>query len=240
MDNQNHEIKCSDYFESVEDNHPFDLTCTSWLIGQGIRYLQTTDERGETWFKYVTELLGSRKDAVEAIIQRARQASSYDIPLRWNLLYLLGEIADQNAAEFLIKVATDRLPEEKVNGGCEGTRDGEILIYTMAVEALKRISIRHPDNGSSILKIVSERPTKPILIEAVKAAIELGFKDRVQEVMHKDDHWMLGIRQARIDEIYVESERKDTKERGFTPPKISTSLSSSPGIACPTQRECTQ
>jgi len=56
------------------------------------------------------------------------------------------------------------------------------------------------------------------LIEAVKAAKDLGLKDKLLEILPTDDHWILDIRQARIEEISVDPERKDSNERGFTPP----------------------
>jgi hypothetical protein len=38
------------------------------------------------------------------------------------------------------------------------------------------------------LKVIS---TRPVLIEAVKAAIQLGLKDQVRELLPKEDHWIL-------------------------------------------------
>jgi len=143
MKNQIDKKRCNDHFEVTEGDHPFDLSSTAWLVGQGVRLLQSVDEQGKGSFRYVIELLSGREDAVGTIIQMARPKgnSSNDIPLRWNLLYLLGQVGNKNAVEFLVSTSVERLPEERQRGGCEGPNDGEMLVRTMAVEALKQISL---------------------------------------------------------------------------------------------------
>ena len=96
-DHQTDEKRCTDHFEVTEGDHPFDLhSFTAWLVGQGIRLLQSTDEQGKRSFRYVIELLSAREDAVRTIIQMAKpkRVSVNDISLRWNLLYLLGQVGD--------------------------------------------------------------------------------------------------------------------------------------------------
>jgi hypothetical protein len=106
----------------------------------------------------------------------------------------------------------------------------------MGVEALQRIAIRHPNAGEYVLKIVSEHPARPILMEAVKAAIDLGLKDKVAELVPRDEQWILDIRRARIEEIAVDPERRNMRERGFTPPKMPSRFTA-PTAKCHTQQE---
>ena len=87
-----------------------------------------------------------------------------------------------------------------------------------------------------LLKIVSERPARPILIEAVKVASELGLKEKVLELLPNEDHWILDIRRARTEEVFAEPERQDGKERGFTPPKTGA-LYTAPSTVCCTRKE---
>jgi hypothetical protein len=106
----------------------------------------------------------------------------------------------------------------------------------MAVHALQRVTRRHPEVSEQLLKIVSEKPARPILIEAVKVANELGLKEKVRDVLPKEDHWILDIRRARTEEFFAEPEREDGKERGFTPPKTGLQYTA-PQVACLTRKE---
>ena len=165
-----------------------------------------------------------------------RQVTSGDSSLRWNLLYVLGDVGDGTAADFLVRAALKPLPEAKEDGGCESDRDMEMLVCTMAVHAIQRVAGRYPEVSEYLLKIVSERPARPILIEAVKVAKELGLKEKVQALLPKEDHWILDIRRARTEEFFAEPERQDGKERGFTPPK-SGSLYTAPSAVCCRRKE---
>jgi hypothetical protein len=144
---------------------------------------------------------------------------------------VLGDAGDRGAADFLVHVALTRLPETRPEAGCESDRDMEILVGTMAIHALRNVAGRHPEVAEHVLKVVSARPVRPLLVEAVKVAGELGLKDRVREVLPKDDHWMLDIRKARTEEFFAEPDRQDGRERGFTPPR-SGALYTAPSAGC--------
>jgi hypothetical protein len=226
-----------DSLRAMAGNRPFDLSATAWLIGQGVQYLNTGDKEGQLAYQRVIELLRrSGGDLLETVITLFRQAKSGDAALRWNLLYVLGDAGRDDAADFLVRIALEQLPEANLDQGCEGARDAEMLVCTMAVHALRRVATRHPEVSEALLKIVSERPARPILIEAVKAANELGLKEKVQERLPKEDHWILEIRRARTEELFAEPEREDGKERGFTPPKPG-SLYTAPKAAYRTRKE---
>ena len=211
---------------------PFDGSATAWLVGQGVRYLNTADKEGELAYLRVAELLRHcAKDLPDTVTGLFRHAKSGDAALRWNLLYLLGDAGDARAAEFLVRTALERLPDATPDQGCEGARDVEMLVCTMAVHALHRVAGRHPEVSEMILKVVSERPARPILIEAVKVAGELGLKEKVKELLPKEDQWILDIRRARVEEVFAEPEREDGKERGFTPPRQGA-LRTAPNSAC--------
>jgi hypothetical protein len=221
--------------DSLEVNgcyRPFDISATAWLIGPGVRFLNTADKEGELAYQRVIEILRRcDKDLLQTVVELFRNEKSGDAPLRWNLLYILGDAGDGNAADFLVRTALKRLPDANPDQGCEGARDTEMLVCTMAIHALYRIAGRHPEISETLLKIVSERPARPILVEAVKFAIELGFKEKVQELLPKEDHWILDIRQARIEEVFADPEREDGKERVFTPPRTGA-LYTAPKVAC--------
>ena len=109
--------------DSLEVNaisRPFENSATAWLVGQGVRYLNTADKEGELAYLRVVELLrGCGKDLLETVIGLFRQAKSGDAPLRWNLLYVLGDAGNEGAADFLVRIALERLPEANPDGGCE-------------------------------------------------------------------------------------------------------------------------
>jgi hypothetical protein len=202
-----------------------------------VRYLNAADKEGELAYLRVIELLRHyNADILGIITGLFRQLKSGDAPLRWSLLYVLGDAGDKSAADFLSHAALKPLPERKDDEGCEGIRDAEMLVCTMAVHALHRIAERHPDASEQLLKIVSERPDLPILTEAVKVAAELGLKEEIGNLLSEEDHWILDIRRARTEELFAEPEREDGKERGFTPPKTGVHYTA-PQIASHTQRE---
>ncbi len=227
----------SDSLEVIPATRLFDKSATAWLLGQAVRYLNTADKEGELAYTRVVEILRRcSNDLLETVNGLFRQVKSGDTALRWSLLYVLGDVGDKGAVDFLVNAALKQLPEAKEDAGCESDRDMEMLVCTMAIHALHKVASRYPEVSQSLLKVVSARPARPILIEAVKVANQLGLKDRVREILPKDDHWILDIRQARIEEFFAEPERQDGKERGFTPPK-SGSLYTAPRAVCCTRKE---
>jgi hypothetical protein len=101
-----------DSLEVNAGNRPFDISATAWLVGQGVRYLNTADKEGELAYLRVVEVLRRcGKDLLETVIGLFRQAKSGDAALRWNLLYVLGDAGDGGAADFLVRAALERLPE---------------------------------------------------------------------------------------------------------------------------------
>lgn len=224
-----------DKLECNGEHRPFDWSATAWLIGQGVQYLNTADKEGELAYLRIVELLRCcGRELLNTVIRLYRQAGVGDAMLRWNLLCILGDTGDRSAAEFLVGSALAPIPEAAPDQGCEGPRDMEMLIRTMAVHALHRIAERNPEASEALLNVVSGHPIRPILIEAIKCAHQLGLKERVQELLPKDDHWMLDIRRARIEEVFADPERTDGKERGFTPPR-SGDLYTAPKIGCCTR-----
>ena len=227
----------SDSLEVKAAIRPFDKSATAWLLGQAVRYLNTASKEGEFEYTRVVEVLCRCScDLLETVTGIFFQVKGGDTTLRWSLLYVLGDVGDESATDFLVGAALKPLPEKKDGEGCESDQDMEMLVSTGAVHALHRVATRHPQVADHVLKIISERPAQPILIEAVKVAAELGLKERAQELLPKEDHWILGIRRARPQELFAEAEREDGKERGFTPPK-SGSLYTAPSVDCCKRKE---
>jgi hypothetical protein len=227
----------SDSLEVKATVRPFDRSATGWLLGQAVHYLNSADEGAAFEYARVVEVLRRCSgDLLEAVNEIFLQVKGGDTSLRWNLLYVLGDVGDENAADFLAGTALNPLPESKDGEGCESARDMEMLVSSGAVHALHRVATRHPQATDQVLKVIAARPAQAILIEAVKVAGELGLREKVQELLPKDDHWILDIRQARHQELYAEPEREDGKERGFTPPK-SGSLYTAPNVVCCNEKE---
>jgi hypothetical protein len=225
-----------DRLEAGAGRRPFDHSATAWLVGQGVRYLNAADKEGELAYRRVVELLLRCEDLVGTVAGLMRASPSGDTPLRWCLLYLLGDAGGAAAAEFLVNAALEKLPDKHPDDGCESLADTETLVRTMAVHALGSIAGRHPEAAEHIMTIVSKRPERAILIEAVKVGRELGLADKIRDLLPKEDHWILDIRRARTEELFAEAEREDGKERGFTPPKTG-SLRTSPQSACCIRKE---
>lgn len=209
----------------------FDGSSTTWLIGEAVKHLNSAGPEAELAYVRTVELLGRCEDLVKTMGGLLRRMHGGDAPLRWSLLHVLGDAGSVNAADLLASTALERLPEAEPGEGCEGTRDVETLVRTMAVVALQRIAGRHREAADHVLRVVSRRPERAILIEAVKAARDLGLADRVRETLSKEDLWILDIRRARTEELLAEPEREDAKERGFTPPKFGK-LYTAPHVSC--------
>lgn len=232
MSCENQTADGSDSLQVNASSRPFDISATAWLLGEAVRYLNTADKEGEFGYTRVVEILRRcSDDLLETLSKLFRQVKSGDTTLRWNLLYVLGDVGDGRAAEFLVRTALNPLPEAREDLGCETDRDMEMLVSTMAVHALEKVARRDPQVSEHLLKIVAEKPARPILIEAVKVAAELGLKDKVRDLLPQEDHWILDIRKAKTQEVFAEPEREDGKERGFTPPK-SGSLYTAPSSVC--------
>lgn len=227
----------SDSLEVVAATRLFDKSATAWLLSQAVSYLNSADKEGELAYTRVVEVLRHcSDDLLETVKALFRQVKSGDTALRWNLLYVLGDAGDAATVDFLVHAALKQLPEVKEDAGCESDRDMEMLVSTMAVHALRKVADRYPDVSRSLLTVVSAKPARPILIEAVKVANQLGLKDHLRDILPKDEHWILDIHQARVEEFFADPDRKDGKERGFTPPR-SGALYTAPRIACCERKE---
>ena len=221
----------SDRTEGSGGRRYFDESAVAWLVGESVRHLHGEGKEDELYYQRTIELLRGLKDATDAIVRLAQQVDRDDTSMHWSLLHVLGDVGQAQAAGFLVESALARLPEHDPKQGCEGPRDSHMLVATMAVEALQRVATGNRDVADAVLKVVSARPERPILIEAVKAAVALGLRDRLHEILPKDDHWMIDLRRARVEEVHAEPEREDGKERGFTPPR-GRDLQTGPQICC--------
>ncbi len=218
MANKNVETDAGrDSLELDSASRPFDLSATAWLVGQAVTQLNTAGKEGEYLYGHTTKLLHDCEDAKETIIRLFLQTTQDDAPLRWSLLYVLGDVADSSAADFLVDLATTQLPENQ-SQCCEGPQDSELLVRTMAVQALATIANRDGGAADHVIKLIKRQPAQPILIEATKAAIALNRRKEIVEILPKEAHWILDIRHVHCNEVQADPERADTGERSFTPP----------------------
>jgi hypothetical protein len=226
----------SDRLEEGGVSRPFDGSATGWLLSEAVRALNTTDAEGTAAYGRSVEVLRRcGKDLVEVVRGIFRQTRSGDSSLRWNLLYVVGDVGDESAADFLVGTALTALPDVREHLGCETDRDMEIHVATMAIHALGGVAQRHPNTAEAVLKVVSARPTKALLVEAVKVAVDLGLREKAQHILPREDHWIFDIRRAHTQELFANPEREDGKERGFTPPK-SGALYTAPSVIASAER----
>src|SRR5215208_2006970 len=109
-------------------NRPFDRSGTAWLLGEAVRYLNTPDKEGEFGYARAVELLRQcGHDVLETVTGLFKQVKSGDTTLRWNLLYVLGDVGDRSAADLLVQTAVRKLPEVIEEEGCQSGRDMEML-----------------------------------------------------------------------------------------------------------------
>lgn len=204
-----------DKLELQKSRSSIDYTPDVWLIKQAVIYLNSSGEQAEQLYTRVIEQL-IKSETADAIIQLVRTTPNTDVTLKWSLLYILGDVKSITSAKWMTQYALEQLPAR--GQSCEGPRDGELLLRTMAIESIKKIALQYSDTSEYVLRMVAARPDTAVLIEAVKAAIELGLKEKLQEILAKEDHWMLDIRKARIEEFHADSGQTNTKEIGYVPP----------------------
>ena len=205
-----------------------EYTPDAWLVQQAVIQLNSSGKQAEQLYARIIELL-IKNESGDLIIQLIRTTPNTDVTLKWSLLYILGDVKSTTSVKWMTQYTLEPLP---VRGqSCEGPRDGELLLRTMAIESIKKIALQYPDTSESILRIIAARPDKALLIEAVKAAIELGLKEKLYEILPKEDLWTLDIRKARIEEFHAESGKTDTKEIGYIPPRKMADYTT-PSIKC--------
>ncbi len=208
----------------------FDLTATAWLVGQAVTQLNDAGERGEHHYLHAVSLLRGCDDASATLLQLLSQAPESDPMLHWCLLYVLGDVGGVEAADYLVRFAVSPL-RENPRGCCEGPADTDLLLRTMAVEALGSIAERNGKAADHLLKLVKRKPARPVLIEAVKVSVALGRREQVAELLADDLRWVVDIRKADCAEIQAEPEREDGTERSFTPP-LREHHAGKPSIVC--------
>jgi len=235
--NGNSSQSSGDALEVVKGSHLFGESATGWVLGEAVRHLNSADKEGEASYQRTVEQL--RKcgdDLVETVNGLSRQAGLGGSDLRWSLLYVMGDAGKANAAQFLVASALEKLPERNPDEGCESVRDSEMLVRTMAIQAIGSVAKRYPEVAEAVLEVVKAQPARPLLIEAVKVAVELGLRDQVRTVLSEKEHWILDIRRAHVQEVFANPEREDGKERSFTPPKFGMHYTA-PKVACCTTKE---
>ncbi|HEX9810054.1 MAG TPA: hypothetical protein VGC25_10715 [Alphaproteobacteria bacterium] len=228
----------ADSFEVVVPDAVILRTPTLWLIGQAFELLNTEGKAAEVAYGQVAELLRGRDDAVESLFSAFRSSPTEDVGRRWCALYVLGHVGDKSAAEPLFRAASESLPKPcKEEEGCEGPRDGEVMIRTMAVAALQRVAERHEEAGELVLALIAEHPERPVLIEAVKAARALNLADKAREALRKEDRWMLDIRIQPVQEVMAQAERGDAAALGHTPPSMRAARTAPAADCCAPRKE---
>lgn len=220
--------------ELIDGGDPYAHSPTGWLIRAYVKFLNADerDQEAGAGLKYVVELLKNRKDATRVLVSESQRTGMHDPMLRWNLLHALGDLEDAEAAKFLSETAAAPLPAVE-SKGCHGPLDAEILVRTMAIEALHKTLKAHPQQSEVMLTLVGGKLITPLRVEAVKAALALGLGERVKEVLPKEDHWMLDLKKATFEDLRVEHEQTQTpaSERLFRAPSLDGN-SATPQSAC--------
>lgn len=214
---ENSQDNGGDKFEREQGRQWFGGSETQWLVGQAIRHLNGAEPVDERSYQHVIALLREHKAGTDTLTQLAHDTAS-DPTLRWNLLHVLGDAGDASSARALVEAALERLPERQ-REGCEGPYDTELLNRTMAVHAIAAVSRRHQDAAQGLLRIIEARPDRAVLIEAVKAAVDLGHRERVQALLAQEDRWILDLKRVSHREVNADAERQDGREIGFVPPR---------------------
>ena len=94
----------SDSLEAKAATRPFDRSATGWLLSQAVRHLNTADKEGEFEYSCVGEVLRRcSNDLLETVHGIMAQVKGGDTTLRWSLLYVLGDVGDASAADFLVR-----------------------------------------------------------------------------------------------------------------------------------------
>ncbi len=105
-----------------------------------------------------------------------RGATSDPAALRWSLLFVACETTDPKSADFLLRTALPRQRSARASDEPEAEKRSELMMRLLAVKALHAIATQHHDVRHHLLELIMSRPEPAVLLEAVAAAEDLGFR----------------------------------------------------------------
>lgn len=200
-----------DGVEANEGRRWFDQDAVGWLVGEGIRHIHAADDKAELGYKRVVELLAGNDAATRTIAQLIHTVTADDVCLRWSLLHLLADVGDARAADVFTHVASEPVePRERDRRCCESVRDGEVLVRTMAIEGLAKVSAAHKLGVERLFKVLEAQAEPALRVEAVKAilAAEPHAAERLKHMLPESLHFALTLKRARAESLAVEVEAK--------------------------------
>lgn len=191
----------------------FDMDATSWLVGEAIRHMNAADDKQELAYRRTTELLAQSATATKTIAQILYRVPRHDVNLRWALLYLLADIGDPHATGVFIEAAVEAIePRERDRRACETPRDGEVLVRTMAIEGLARVTAAHKLGTDMLYRIIEAQPEPALRIEAVKAILDMAPNEaeRLKKTLPEQLHFALSLKRVKAESLAVEFDSKAT------------------------------
>lgn len=196
---------------------------SGWLVGQAVGLLNARDEVVAAGYRRVVELLGERGDTVSSVKEILDRVPAEDVPLRWSLLYVLADVGDPRAIPLFEEVASAAVAQrDEERSACESTWDGEVLVRTMAIEALGRFVSTGQEADTAVRALVgvlgSQRETA-LRVEAVKALGERAYVS-AGVLLGDDERWMLDLKTVRFEELAVDVERAEVADRRSSVPLL--------------------
>ena len=109
------------------------LEASAELFLAGIKqaFSDPDEERLTATVRQLRKVPGVLKSAAELFESRPDDSN-----FRWGIAYLACKVGAPGTVNWLTRIALEKLPDSGFGDGCEGPRDGEVLVRVMAVEGL--------------------------------------------------------------------------------------------------------
>jgi hypothetical protein len=192
----------------------------TWLVGQVLATLHSDCDDSKQAHQQSLQMLAKMDDAAKAIGQLVHNAPENDHSLKWALLYILSGLKREDAADVFLRVAAEPVRGEEFYGkGCETARSGEILVRTMAIEGLADLAKANKQFIEYLWKLLDAQAERPLRVEIVKAilAIDPDSIGRIKEMLPKDLHFALELKQVKADSLAVEFDGKPMENLRIAP-----------------------
>lgn len=188
-----------------------------------IESVHFTDERGEAAYQNAIGALRERPDELRKIVTDFELATPNDHNLHWTLHFLLADLEMPELASVFVDTAVRDLPDIDSTTPCEGVEEDRILVATMAVEGLARLTRKEPEAAiAALMEVVERQPNVAVRTAAVQAILSVrpNAEADVARLLPEDQLHVLEARRIPAEQLSALPERATPKRSGQRSPKL--------------------
>jgi hypothetical protein len=145
------------------------------------------------------------KDAVMALAEEYHRLPASQYLDRWALLQLMVELHHEASLDFVDRLLSDKLPEERSSDPEHAsTAAEEVMIRTTAVDVLDKVAADGNDAARELLLRHAAHPNFSVKRSAIQACLAHGGEDareRLQKHLPQRDHFILDIQRLDVRQV---------------------------------------